>query len=182
MMRAHHPVLLVLGGLAVLAASFFVTLFLLRNGIWIPGDDPAEQLARLNAHDASELEQAAARAGLKKSDAIVGWIDRVSRGADGRLNVSGWAADGLGDGKPISIAILLNGRVLLRMNTKGSEDKVKAYLQGVGFGRPEVAQNVLAEGVSEKPVSCSDMNRLLTVGISNRGEFRRLGSNAVAGC
>jgi len=182
MMRAHHPVLLVLGGLAVLAASFFVTLFLLRNGIWVPTDDPAEQLARLNAHDASELEQAAARAGLKKSDAIVGWIERVSRAPDGRLNVSGWATDGLGDGKPISIAVLLNGRVLLRMSTKGSRDDIKANLQRLGFDRSEAAQNVLAEGISEKTVSCGDVKGLLTVGINNRGEFHWIGSNAVGGC
>jgi hypothetical protein len=181
MMRAHHPVLLVLGGLAVLAASFFVTLFLLRNGIWVPTDDPAEQLARLNAHDASELEQAAAQAGLKKSDAIHGWIDRASRAPDGRLSVSGWAADGHGDGKPISIAVLLNGRVLLRMRTKGSRDDIKAYAQRT-FGRPEVARDVLGEGVSEKPVSCSDVNKLLIVGISNRGEFHSVPGSAVGGC
>ena len=182
MMRAHHPVLLVLGGLAVLAASFFVALFLLRNGIWIPGDDPAEQLARFNARDVSELEQAAAQAGLRKSDAIVGWIETTSRQPDGTLRVSGWAADGTGDGSPMLVVVLANGKVLLRMSTKGTRNDVQQVLRGMNF-RPEVVgRDVFAEGTSSQRISCGEMKTVLIIGVNNKGQFRGLPGSPAQGC
>src|ERR1700730_18596788 len=105
----------ILGCLAVVMLSFFTTLYVLKNWSRSPADDIAVQLARLNVSDLSALEPAASDAGLIKSDAIRGWMERISREPDGRLKVSGWATDGAGDGRPIAVYLLFNGRVLLRM-------------------------------------------------------------------
>jgi hypothetical protein len=172
----------IFGGLAVVMLSFFTTLYVLKNWSGSSADDIAVQLARLNVSDLSALEPAASNAGLIKSDAIIGWMGLISREPNGRLKVSGWATDGAGDGRPIAVFVLLNGRILLRMDAKGSLDEVKAHLPRLGFPRPEVAQEVLVEGVSEQTVACRDMNRLIAVGINSQGQFRGLRGNPPQGC
>src|ERR1043166_6660423 len=172
----------IVGALAVVVLSFSITLYILKSWSGSSADQVALRLARLNVSDLSALEPAAANAGLAKSDAIRGWMERISREADGRLQVSGWATDGAGDGRPIAVFALLNGKVLLRMDAKGSRDDIKAHLPRLGVPRPEVAQEVLVQGLSQETASCRDIARLIMVGINGQGQFHSLRGNPVQGC
>jgi hypothetical protein len=172
----------IVGALAVVVLSFSITLYILKSWSRSSADQVAARLASLNVSELSALEPAAANAGLAKSDTIRGWMGHISREADGRLQVSGWATDGAGDGRPIAVFALLNGKVLLRMDAKGSLDEIRAHLPRLGFPRPEVAQEVLVEGVSEESIACRDVNRLIAVAINAQGQFHSLRGNPPQGC
>jgi len=172
----------IIGAVAVIMLSFFITLYVLKSWSRSSADQVAAGLARLNVSDLPALEPAAAHAGLPTSDAIRGWMEHMSREADGRLKISGWATDGAGDGRPIAVFVLLNGGVLLRMDAKGSRDDIKAHLPRLGFPRHEVAREVLVQGISEQTVSCRDMNRLILVGVNAHGQFHSLRGNPPEGC
>jgi hypothetical protein len=112
---------------ASLFGSFFITLWLTA-----PPDLPpalgAETLKTLAGSNNNDLLKKLAAAGFHSDEAVIGKVDLFAKAADDSLRIGGWALDPAGDGSPLIVAIYVDGKARLIINTKGPHDDVTKNL------------------------------------------------------
>ena len=129
-----RAVVSVVGGLAVLVLSFWLTLKVIDN--W-PQPGP------------SDFDIATAADGFVLSDAVVGSLDVIERDASGRLQVAGWAFD-KEQAQPVAVMVLIGSKFQQVAVTNGPRLDVTMSL-GVS---PERTRNVAFTGLTNQPVDC----------------------------
>jgi hypothetical protein len=129
-----RAVLTVLGGLAVLVLSFWLTLKAIDN--W---PQPAP----------SDLEVAMAADGFTMSEAIVGSVDVIKRDPSGRLQLAGWAFD-KELAQPVSVFVLIGDKLRQIAVTNGPRADVTLSLKQP----PEQTKNVAFTGLTNEAVDC----------------------------
>ncbi len=125
----------VAGGLAVLVASFWLTLKVI--------DGP--QYGATGA----DFDLALAADGFTVSDTIIGAIDGVQRDPGGRLQLSGWAFD-KELAQPVTVLVLVGARFQQIAVTSGARPDVTASLKQP----PEQTRNVAFTGQTSQWVDC----------------------------
>jgi hypothetical protein len=121
----------VMVGIGVLAISFWTVL------IATEGPPP------------TEVDFAAADAGLRKSDAVAGAVDSFQRDPAGRLQVVGWAFD-KELAQPVSVRFLFDGKLEQIAVTNGTRPEVSQALNETA----ERTKNVAFTGVTRMAVNC----------------------------
>ena len=121
------------GGLAILVASFWLTLKVI--------DGP--QFGR------ADLESAMATGGFILSDAVAGSVDMIQRDPSGRLELGGWAFD-KELGEPVVVLVLIGEKFQQIAVTSGPRPDVTASLKR----SPEQTKDIAFTGLTDKPANC----------------------------
>ena len=103
----------IIGGLAVLCASFFSTLWLIE-----PEAAP-QRLEDQRISHYNDLPTASQNAGLRYSEQMNGNVDGFSRISEREVKVDGWVANTLGDSTPLKLFVFLNGSMVASGQTSG---------------------------------------------------------------
>jgi hypothetical protein len=141
------------GGLAVLVASFWLTLKVI--------DGP--QFAR------TDLDLAIATGGFTLSDAVVGSVDMIQRDPGGRLTLAGWAFD-KELAQPVAVLLLVGGKFQQIAVTSGPRLDVTETLKR----SPEQTKNIAFTGMTDKPVDCGPH---IVVAVNQKKHLTILGSD-----
>lgn len=129
-----RAVVTVAGGLAVLVASFWLTLKIIDSF-------PSPQQ--------SDLALAMAAKGYTMSDAIVGSVDLIGRDSSGRLQLAGWAFD-KETAQPVTVMVLVGPTLQQIAVTNGARPDVTIALKESA----ERSKNVAFEGTTNGPLDC----------------------------
>ena len=128
----------------------------------------------------TEPERAQAQTG-KSSEAqteatsVVGFVDNIKRQDDGRLLIIGWALDIHGNGAPVSVLSIYEGKIIFTGSTSGARsDIAKLYPQAI-------TDNVAFSGLS-LPIVCRAGQKVLSLAVSLRHQFAIMGASAIEGC
>src|SRR5262249_54562871 len=124
----------VVGGLAVLVLSFWLTLKVIDN--W---PQP----------EASDFDVAMQADGFTMSDAIVGAVDVIERDPSGRLQLQGWAFDKELT-EPVSVLVLIGPKFQQIAVTDGPRPDVATSFRL----SPERAKSIAFAGLTSQPVDC----------------------------
>jgi len=142
----------VAGGLAILVASFWLTLKVT--------DAPQYGATRV------DFDLALAADGFTLSNSIIGSIDGIQRDPGGRLQLTGWAFDKELAPQPVAVLVLVGKRFQQIAVTSGSRPDVTASLKE----SPEQTRNVAFTGLTSQRVDCGphtvvavNQNKHLTV-------------------
>jgi hypothetical protein len=154
----------ILGSVAVLVLSFWLTLVAIDN--W-PAPKP------------SDFDIAMQREGLtlSASDSIASSVDSVRRLSDGRLVLSGWAVD-KASGQPVSIRVLNGDKLDFVAMTKGPRADVTKALRL----SPEQTKDVAFSGTSERPISCEGDDEFTIVAVDQKKQVSVLSKAAMPRC
>jgi len=119
--------------LAVLVASFFITLVLTEPQVPNTAEtrSVAERLAAYPIKDSSDLMKSAQDTKLIPSSQLSGHVDVIRRIDERDVVLAGWAADR--DGTPLQVLIFVAGRLAATTHTAGERPDVTAALH-LGFG------------------------------------------------
>jgi hypothetical protein len=150
---------------ASLFGSFFITLWLTA-----PPDLPlvlrADTLETITARNNNDVINKLAAAGLHSDEAIIGKIDQFDKQTNESLRVAGWALDRSGDGSPLIVAIYVDGKARLTVNTKGPHAEVTK-----AFNLPDkLISNVSFSGT----FNCAAADGMTLVISPSDGRFTRL--------
>ena len=121
------------GGLAVLVASFWLTLKVI--------DGP--QVGR------PDLDLAIATNGFVLSDVVVGSVDDIQRDPSGHLQLRGWAFD-KELGRPVAVLLLIGEKFQQIAVTSGPRLDVTASLKR----SPEQTKDISFVALTDKPANC----------------------------
>ena len=110
---AMRLVACILGGVTVLIASFFGTL-------WLTEPEAAPQrLEDQRISSYSDLPTASHNAGLRYSEQMRWSVDEFSRVNEREVKVGGWVVDPRGDSTPSKMFVFLNGSLVASGQTSG---------------------------------------------------------------
>jgi hypothetical protein len=115
-------------------------------------------LARASVIGRASLLVAARTAGLHPSPDVKIMPDRLSRSDDGRVSISGWAAEIGGHDSPLTILVFVDGALALQTRTRGERIDVARILKLSA----EAAKNVAFEGT----LACRQRQRLVIVAVT----------------
>jgi hypothetical protein len=128
-----RAVLTAIGGVAVLVASFWLTLqFIDRGPPW-----------------RSDFEVAMTADGFTMSETIVGSVEAIQRDPIGRLQLKGWAFD-KELAQPVSVLVLVGAKFQQIAVTNGARPDVTKFVQQSA----ERTKNVAFTGLTPDPVGC----------------------------
>jgi hypothetical protein len=128
-------------GIAVLAGSFFGTLWILNVTEVMKGPEiPLETLENASISDDASLEAAAKAVGFEPSSNIFGNVEGLTRLSPDQVRIGGWVADLGGDDKPIDVIGFSESKILFHTQTNGERPDVTAFLK-LAPGAP-AARNV----------------------------------------
>jgi hypothetical protein len=139
-------------GIVVLIGSFSTTFWLAANG------RPLAIFINSEISDEESITDAAISAGLRPALALRGDVEQVTRLNANHVRISGWSANPIGDGKPITVIAFIDGKVVLETRTIGPRGDVTAYLKL----SDAAALNVVFDGV----LSCRPRHRMFVVAVS----------------
>jgi hypothetical protein len=109
------------------------------------------------------------------SPSVAGGVDKIKRGDDGRLLITGWGPDIHGNGVSVWVVSIYDGQVVFTGSTFGVRgDVAKAYPQAI-------ADNVVISGTSI-PVDCRANQKVITLAITTRHQFAIIGRSDIEGC
>jgi hypothetical protein len=130
-------------GIAVLAGSFFGTLWILKVSEGITGSESplAVTLENASISDDASLEAAAKAAGFEASSNIRGVVDSFTRLSPDQVRIAGWVTDLGGDGNPIDVIGFSENKSLFHTQTNGERPDVTAFFK-LAPGAP-AARNVM---------------------------------------
>ena len=161
-----------LGGLSVVALSFFMTLMVLDH--WRQRGDSADVLGGIDLSKPDAFFQSASRNGFTPSGSIAGAVDVVRRLPIGVLEAKGWAVDLKGSGNPVMIYVIVNGRPVLDVQARGERSDVSATLK-----LPvSLAQNVGWSATSKDRISCGPDKSAMVIAINDKKQFAIIGGQA----
>jgi hypothetical protein len=137
----------------VLLASVLATLWLTAPK---PPEAPHLAVDRLLSRKIasySDLNDAAAAAGLHNADSMQGSVDSVNRTNDREVAIVGWLSDVEGDATPLDILVFIGGTLAAKGQTNGERPDVTRS-QGLAFGAEKniIFQVTFACRVGDQPV------------------------------
>ncbi len=159
----------IIGGVAVVVGSFFITLWLTEPEIVVRPQNVAdyhsntERLAAQRISSYPDLTKAAQNVGLSLSGQMKGVIDVVERVNEREVHIAGWLADPAGGSTPLSVLVFIDGTMVAAAQTKGERPDVTNAIH-LGFGAEQnVAFSFNFEcGLGDKPV---------VVGLGERNQY-----------
>jgi hypothetical protein len=155
----------IVGGLAVVLLSFWLTLLFMDN--W-------------SSWTQSDIDVAMQKAGLTyaKTGAIAGYIDKVQRDPGGRLVLTGWAVD-KAQGQPVTIFALIDSKFEPVAVTNGPRPDVTKALNMPA----EQTKNVAFTGHTPRAVDCNLADSITVVGVNQKKQMSTIADEVlIPGC
>jgi len=137
----------------VLLASFLATLWLTEPKAPEAPHLALDRLLSRKVSSYSELNDAAAAAGLHNAESMHGSVDSLKRTNDREVAVVGWLTDVEGDATPVDLLVFVGGTLAAKGQTKGERPDVTRSL-GLAFGTEKniIFQVTFACRAGDQPV------------------------------
>jgi hypothetical protein len=114
----------------------------------------------------------ATRPPLRRKGNIIGNVDRVSQGADGRITIDGWAFDINSSSAPVWVYSLRETDLILETATAGARPDVTAAFPD------HTPKNARLFAISP-PLHLRSDHRIVTLAVNRHGEFAVIGNNTI---
>jgi hypothetical protein len=118
------------------------------------------------------MNGSASRPPLRRKGNIIGNVDKVSQGDDGRIMIDGWAFDTNSSCTPVWVYSLRETDVILETATAGTRPDVTAAF-------PDHTPKNARFSALSSPLPPQPDHRIVTLAVNLHGEFAVIGNNAI---